>query len=244
VAGTTEKFLVELRGVGKAFDSGDGPPLEVLRGVDLTLARGESAAVVGPSGCGKSTLLNLVGGLDLPTTGEVLFAGESLSTKSADELARLRGEHVGFVFQAHHLLPQCSALENVLVPTLARRGGADPELEARARALLERVGLGPRLDHRPARLSGGECQRVAFVRAFIHRPELVVADEPTGALDADTADELADLLAEWNRDEGATLLVVTHSMRLAERMDRVLRLDRGRLVPTAGREVDAPSSAS
>jgi len=224
--------LVELRGVGKSFGGPvGGAPVEVFAGVDLTLARGETLAVVGPSGSGKSTLLNLVGGLDQASSGEVLFEGELLADKNADQLAALRNEKIGFVFQSHHLLPQCSALENVLVPTLARSGRGAGEVEQRARALLDRVGLGSRMDHRPGLLSGGECQRVAFVRAWIHQPALIVADEPTGALDVDTADELSDLLIEWNREQGTALLVVTHSQRLAQRMERVLTLERGRLQP-------------
>lgn len=232
------KPLVELSGVGKSFQGAEGrSDVAVLKGVDLELLRGETVAVVGPSGSGKSTLLNIVGGLDVATEGEVRFDGESLVGKSSEELARLRNERIGFVFQSHHLLPQCSALENVLIPTLARSGAADRGAEDRARSLLERVGLGERLNHRPGQLSGGECQRVAFVRAWIHKPDLVVADEPTGALDQDSADELSRVLAEWNREENATLLIVTHSERLAERMGRILRLDHGQLV-------DAPGSTS
>ncbi|MFT5049277.1 MAG: lipoprotein-releasing system ATP-binding protein [Chlamydiales bacterium] len=225
-----EAQLVELRGVGKSFGGpAGGTAVKVFEGIDMTVARGETVAVVGPSGSGKSSLLNLIGGLDQATSGEVLFEGELLADKNPDQLATLRSEKIGFVFQAHHLLPQCSALENVLVPTLARRGRASADLEQRARTLLDRVGLGPRVDHRPGQLSGGECQRVAFVRAWIYKPVLVVADEPTGALDRDTADELSELLLEWNREEGAALLVVTHSQRLAQRMGRVLTLERGNL---------------
>lgn len=211
----------------------------VLDGVDLAVEAGESIAIVGPSGSGKTTLLHLLGGLEHPTAGRALFEGEDLAAKDARALAALRNEKLGLVFQAHHLLPQCSALENVLVPTLARgRRRAAAERDAalkRARTLLERVGLGPRLAHRPGQLSGGECQRVAVVRALIHRPRLVLADEPTGSLDGRAAEALADLFCELNNEEGTALVTVTHSPDLAARMGRVLRLRDGRLAPEAAR---------
>jgi predicted ABC-type transport system involved in lysophospholipase L1 biosynthesis ATPase subunit len=228
--------LLELADVTKHYGdvAGDAPP--VLRGVDLQLVPGESLAIVGPSGSGKSTLLNLLGGLDHPTSGRVTLEGADLAAMKADELARLRNRRIGFVFQLHHLLPQCTALENVLVPTLVdtsaeeRRGRAE-----RARLLLTQVGLGERLSHRPGQLSGGECQRVAVVRALINEPTLLLADEPTGSLDGGSAQQLGDLLAQLNDEHGVTLVVVTHSMELARRMGRVLELRDGRLVePDAG----------
>ncbi|MFZ5833229.1 MAG: ABC transporter ATP-binding protein [Planctomycetota bacterium] len=201
-------------------------PLKVLRGVSIALRGGESLAVVGPSGSGKSTLLSIIGTLESPTSGRVAIDGENAANLSPKGLARFRNRRVGLVFQDHCLLPQCSAMENVLVPTIAA-GHASADAVARARELLERVGLGARLDHRPAELSGGEKQRVAIARAMIHRPSLLLADEPTGNLDRTTSDRVADLLFELQRDEGQILLVVTHSERLAARLGRRAELDDG-----------------
>ncbi|MDX9980106.1 MAG: ABC transporter ATP-binding protein [Lentisphaeria bacterium] len=223
--------LLEMIQVNRRFPLPSGESIEVLRAVDLQLLAGETLAVVGPSGSGKSTLLNLAGALDLPSAGEIRFAGEPLAGRSEPELARFRNREVGFVFQLHHLLPQCTALENVLVPTLVPGAPAD-NVQARAEALLERVGLGERKDAFPAVLSGGERQRVAVVRALINRPRLLLADEPTGALDAAAAADLGDLLLELNREQGTALLVVTHSRELAARMDRSLTLRGGVLHPT------------
>jgi predicted ABC-type transport system involved in lysophospholipase L1 biosynthesis ATPase subunit len=222
--------LVELCGVAKSFGGAGGEPLtEVLRGVDLCVEEGESLAVVGPSGSGKSTLLQLIGALARPTSGTVRIDGADLGALDDDALADLRQRAVGFVFQAHHLLPQCSALENVLVPTLAAPR-ADRALAAvRARDLLDTVGLGDRLDHRPGILSGGECQRVAVVRALINEPRLLLADEPTGSLDADSAARIGALLGKLHAERGLTLIVVTHSEALAEGMQRRLTLGEGRL---------------
>lgn len=222
--------LVELCGVAKSFGGAGGEPLtEVLRGVDLCVEEGESLAVVGPSGSGKSTLLQLIGALARPTSGTVRIDGADLGALDDDALADLRQRAVGFVFQAHHLLPQCSALENVLVPTLAAPR-ADRALAAvRARDLLDTVGLGDRLDHRPGILSGGECQRVAVVRALINEPRLLLADEPTGSLDADSAARIGALLGKLHAERGLTLIVVTHSEALAGGMQRRLTLGEGRL---------------
>lgn len=222
--------LLRLAAVTKSFPSvAGGAPRRVLGEIDLEVARGESLGIVGPSGSGKSTLLNIIGGLDAPTSGKVTLAGVDLAGLGPDELAAVRNQEVGFVFQAHHLLPQCTALENVLVPTLVLKDAearkAAPE---RARALLQRVGLGDRMDHRPAQLSGGESQRVAVVRALVNRPALLLADEPTGSLDSTTAEELGTLLLELNDEEGVALVVVTHSAHLAQRMGRVLRMRDGR----------------
>ena len=222
--------LVELCGVAKSFGGAGGEPLtEVLRGVDLCVEEGESLAVVGPSGSGKSTLLQLIGALARPTSGTVRIDGADLGALDDDALADLRQRAVGFVFQAHHLLPLCSALENVLVPTLAAPR-ADRALAAvRARDLLDTVGLGDRLDHRPGILSGGECQRVAVVRALINEPRLLLADEPTGSLDADSAARIGALLGKLHAERGLTLIVVTHSEALAGGMQRRLTLGEGRL---------------
>jgi len=227
--------LLRLEGIEKSFGEGEGRT-HVLAGVDLVLAAGETLAVVGPSGSGKSTLLNIAGTLEQPTRGRVLFDGRDLAGSTTDELARFRNEALGFVFQHHHLLPQLTALENVLVPTLASEEQHPRESEARARELLERVGLAHRVTHRPAELSGGERQRVAVVRALINRPRLVLADEPTGSLDARSAEALGELLLAQSADEGVALLLVTHSTRLAERASSTVRLEEGVLV--------TPSAAS
>jgi lipoprotein-releasing system ATP-binding protein len=222
----TDRPLAELVGVTKSYGSADGG-VPVLRGVDFAVVPGESVAVVGPSGCGKSTLLNILGTLDRPTSGRVILSGRDVSELGELERSRLRAREVGFVFQLHHLLPQLSVLENVLVPALVADGaGAAGE---RARRLLDRVGLSHRLNHRPGQLSGGEAQRVAVARALVNRPKLLLADEPTGSLDGKAAEGVADLLFELNREEGVALVVVTHAAALAGRAGRVLELREGRL---------------
>ena len=217
--------------MGKSYHSVvGGPPVTVLQGINLEIQAGESAAIVGPSGCGKSTLLNIIGTLDRPSSGQVLLAEQDLAKLDETQLAATRNLQIGFIFQAHHLLPQCTVLENVLVPTLA--SGPNPgraTAPERARRLLERVGLGPRLDHRPGQLSGGERQRVAVVRALINQPRLLLADEPTGALDRLAAGELSRLLGELNREEKVTLILVTHAEDLAQKMGRRFQLLDGRL---------------
>jgi lipoprotein-releasing system ATP-binding protein len=218
--------LVELKNVSK--DYGDG---EVLRDVNLRLNRDEAIAIVGPSGSGKSTLLNIIGTLDRPTSGAVSFDGVDLLKLSTDEIAAVRNRKLGFVFQLHHLLPQCTILENVLMPTLAAAGkGRNDEAHSRAERLLDRVGLGSRKLQRPGQLSGGERQRAAVVRALINQPRLLLADEPTGSLDRASAENLRDLLVEVNRDEGVALVVVTHSMELASNFRRIFEMDDGSLV--------------
>ena len=217
--------LSQLRGVAKSFAG-----LDVLHDIDLEIQDGESVAIVGPSGSGKSTLLNILGGLLPPTSGTVACEGRDLSAMGADELAAFRNQKVGFVFQSHHLLPQCTALENVLIPTLVGADGAQRSaMLERARRLLDEVGLGPRTAHRPAQLSGGECQRVAVVRALINAPRLLLADEPTGSLDAKAADQLGELLCKLNETEAVALVTVTHSERLADRMGRMFELRDGAL---------------
>ena len=233
----TDAPLLELRSVSKSYP---GPtPVPVLREASLSVARSESLAIVGPSGSGKSTLLNLLGTLDTPDSGSVWFEGRDLTGLSAKELAVLRNRRIGFVFQNHHLLPQCTVLENVLIPTLAGAGRTPREAEHRARQLLDRVGLGHRIDHTPGRLSGGERQRTAVVRALINEPALLLADEPTGALDRVSAGEITKLLVELNRADGLTLIVVTHSAELAGLMGRSVELRDGNLVPLDSKAVRA-----
>jgi len=224
-------MLLEFKDVAKRYGGLDGqPPVAVLENLSFQLADGESMAIVGPSGSGKSTLLNIIGTLDTPTHGQVLLNGKDLARCDDRELAGIRNGTLGFIFQAHHLLPQLNLLENVLVPTLAGHSPAGTgELEARARQLLRRVGLESRLGHRPGQLSGGECQRVAVVRALINRPKLLLADEPTGALDHQNAEELANLLVELNREEKVAVVLVTHWRELAARMGKVYELHEGRL---------------
>ncbi len=232
--------LLQVVQVTKRYESAaSNGSLTILNGVSFEMSAGQSLAIVGPSGSGKSTLLHIVGTLDSPTSGQVLLQGRDLSKLTEVQTAAVRNRQIGFVFQAHYLLPQCTVLENVLVPTLAGSGkgkrdlhadqGGGETVEDRAARLLERVGLSSRLSHRPGELSGGERQRVAVVRALINKPEILLADEPTGALDHVSAQELGQLLVELNREESVTLIVVTHALELAKRMATVLHLKDGNL---------------
>jgi ABC-type lipoprotein export system ATPase subunit len=227
---------LKLIGVTRRYDApGKAGGLTVLDDVSLELARGDSLAIVGPSGSGKSTLLQIIGTLDRPTSGSVALDGRDLSGLDDVQIAAVRNRQIGFVFQSHYLLPQCTVWENVLVPTLACADAALRDSAGeRADRLLKRVGLGERQSHRPGELSGGERQRVAVVRALINQPQLLLADEPTGSLDHASAQQLGQLLLDLNREEGVTLIVVTHARDLAQRMGRVLELRDGRLVPSAG----------
>jgi lipoprotein-releasing system ATP-binding protein len=224
-------MMLELVHVAKRYDSpGDKQGLSVLKDITLKVQPGRSLAVVGPSGSGKSTLLNIMGALDHPTGGQVLFDGRDLAVLGEKELAQIRNKQIGFVFQLHHLLPQCTVLENVLVPTLAdKKRPSMKEVSDRAEHLLERVGLKEFLLYRPGELSGGQRQRVAVVRALINNPKLLLADEPTGSLDKDSSENIAELLVELNKSEKVTLIVVTHSLGLAERMGQVMELSDGLL---------------
>jgi lipoprotein-releasing system ATP-binding protein len=218
--------------IAKTYSSSAGEPLVVLDGASLTLESGQSIAILGPSGSGKSTLLAILGTLERPTSGYVTLAGADPFALPDAELARFRSRHVGFVFQDHHLLPQCTVLENVLVPFLANGKAGRAEV-ALAQELIGRVGLGERSLHRPAQLSGGERQRAAVARALVRQPELVLADEPTGNLDRATAESIAALLVELQRERDSMLVVVTHSEALAAHMQRRVALKEGRLVETA-----------
>ena len=227
--------LLKLTRVSRRYDSpNQSGALTVLNDVSLEVLPGESLAIVGPSGSGKSTLLHIIGTLDRPTSGSVALNGQDLGTLDDQQLAVVRNRQIGFVFQSHYLLPQCTVMENVLVPTLASAEAAARDgASERAGRLLKRVGLGERFSHRPGELSGGERQRVAVVRALINQPQLLLADEPTGSLDQSSARELGQLLLDLNREEGVTLIVVTHAPDLARRMGRVLELKEGRLSPIA-----------
>lgn len=220
--------IVELKGISKWYES--DPDRRVLDGLSMNIAEADRVSVVGPSGCGKSTLLNILGTLDSPSEGEVIFDGQSLQGMSEKQLAGLRSGRVGFIFQLHHLLPQCTALENVLVPTLALVERPDEkETLERAKSLLDRVGLADKADSRPSQLSGGERQRVAVIRSLINQPKLLLADEPTGALDEDNAGRLVDLLVELNETEQLAVVMVSHDLDLAERMGRVVELKAGKI---------------
>ncbi|WP_090055416.1 ABC transporter ATP-binding protein [Celeribacter neptunius] len=222
--------MLSIQGVTKTYNAGKPNQVEVLRGVDISVARGEVVGLIAPSGAGKSTLLHIAGLLDVPDAGKVEIAGQDMAGRGDRARTAMRRAGVGFIYQFHHLLPEFSALDNVVLPQLAN---AVPEREAAERAmmLLEKVGVGPRASHRPSALSGGEQQRVAFCRALANKPGLLLADEPTGNLDPDTSDLVFDVLMGLVREEGLSALIATHNLELAAKMDRVLRLDAGRIVP-------------
>lgn len=221
------RAVIECRGLAKRFSEGP-QELEVLSRIDLCVEKGEQLAVVGPSGSGKSTLLHILGGLDEPSAGSLMVAGEQIYKLGHAARGRLRNRELGFVYQFHHLLPEFSALENVAMPLLIRRESPHESRQA-ASELLARIGLGERLQHRPSELSGGERQRVAIARAAVTRPSCIFADEPTGNLDRQTALNVFELLQQINRELGTALVIVTHDMELAQRTQRILRIEDGKL---------------
>jgi lipoprotein-releasing system ATP-binding protein len=222
-------YALELAGIEKVYKRGTPGEVAVLRGATLEVKRGEVVALVAPSGAGKSTLLHIAGLLDTPDAGSVALSGRNMVGLSDRERTLARRGEVGFIYQFHHLLPEFTALENIVIPQLAN-GVAEPEAEARARDLLDRVGVAARAEHRPAALSGGEQQRVAFCRALANRPKLLLADEPTGNLDPETSDQVFGALMALVRETGLAALIATHNLELAARMDRTVRLDQGRVI--------------
>jgi ABC-type lipoprotein export system ATPase subunit len=225
-----EEPIIRLENVSKTYpvpDDMDG--LKILKGITVSVNKAETVAVTGPSGSGKTTLLNMMSGLDNPSGGRIFVAGEELTNMRLDDLALFRNRNVGFVFQAHYLLPQCTVIENVLLPSIVECRESADAVSARARKLLERVGLGNKLKAFPGKLSGGECQRAAVVRALINQPKIIMADEPTGSLDKSTAIVLAKLLIDLNEEYDTTLIVVTHSDMVAELMSRRFKLEEGGL---------------
>lgn len=229
-------MIVALEQVSKAyFNTGSGFSREVLNGINLKLGKGDVLSIIGPSGSGKSTLLNILGTLDLPSSGSVFFSGKEINNYSPDQLAAIRNNEIGFIFQSHHLLPQLNLIENVLLPTLPlqnkplKSGAFD-----RAVQLLETVGLADKIHQFPGQLSGGECQRTAVIRALINKPQLILADEPTGSLDAESATKIGDLLVDIHKTQDVALVVVTHAIQLANKIGNVHQLEAGKLVKLDG----------
>lgn len=229
---SSNKAILECQKVSKTYQDGDRK-LEVLHEVTMTIREGEFISIIGQSGSGKSTLLHLMGALDLPTSGQILMQGQNYSGLSSRELANLRRDRIGFIYQFHHLLPEFTAVENTFMPAMIA-GSAVPDMISRAEALLHRVGLGERLDHRPTKLSGGEQQRVALARALMNDPDLILADEPTGDLDQTTGHEIMEFVLKEIRSLNKSLVVVTHDPQLAEKADRIFVLENGRLKQRGG----------
>lgn len=219
-------FIIRAMNVYKSYPGGQDR-IPVLKGVSLNVAKSEILSIVGASGAGKSTLLHLLGGLDKPDDGQILFKDQAIEQAGEKDLSFFRRQSVGFVFQFHHLLPEFTALENVLIPTMILRKGS----RQRAEELLKEVGLGERMSHKPAKLSCGEHQRVAIVRALINEPEMILADEPTGSLDTQTGDEVYSLLTRLTRERGKTMIMVTHNQQIAQKADRIVHLKDGQIVP-------------
>jgi lipoprotein-releasing system ATP-binding protein len=224
-------MIAELENITKIYtNKQSGIQREVLKGITLSINKGDALSIVGPSGCGKSTLLNILGTLDMPTSGVMRFNGKEINNLTDNQLADIRNREIGFIFQAHHLLPQLNLLENVLLPTLVLKERSKKKLALeRALHLLENVGLANNIKQLPGQLSGGECQRAAVVRALINEPELILADEPTGSLDKNSAERIGELLSEINKTEGVSLVVVTHSLSLANKIGNTYNLSEGRI---------------
>ena len=238
VAPSSDAPTLQLQDIRKSYGTGTAHETEVLHGINLSLARGEFAALIGPSGSGKSTLLNIIGLLDKPSAGKLFLTGQEAENLPDKALTRLRGDAIGFVFQFHNLLPAFTAVENVMLPLLAARGRPDTAMRARAEELIDKVGLTPWGHHLANDLSGGQQQRVAIARALVMQPALVLADEPTGNLDTQSADNIFDLMREVSQTSGTTFLIVTHDPRLAKRCDRIIELVDGRI------DSDKPNTAA
>lgn len=225
-------MIVELKNISKSFvNSNSGIERKVLHDVSLELKKGEALSIVGPSGSGKSTLLNIIGTLDKPTKGIVKFLEQDIAQKSNDELAEIRNQKIGFVFQSHHLLPQLNLLENVLLPTIILKDKKKKEMAMeRALQLIKYVGLTDNMHQLPSQMSGGECQRTAVVRALINNPEIILADEPTGSLDADSAEKIGELLSKINKEKNVALILVTHSALLAQKIGNIFKITNGNLL--------------
>ena len=221
--------MLEVKAISKTYLSGSGEKRTILDELDLKVENGESVAIVGPSGSGKTTLLNMLGMLDRPDSGDVLLNNESVFGKNEKELAGFRNRSIGFVFQMHHLLPQLSLLENILLPVVAGQSKVDPASLQRAEELISKLGISALKSQKPGQLSGGECQRTAVARALINSPKVLLADEPTGALDQHSSNQLVDLLLQLNKEENVSLIVVTHSLNLASKMDKIYQLVDGKL---------------
>lgn len=224
-----KKVIIKTTGLTKEYQVSKTERLKVLKGIDTEIFEGEVISIVGPSGAGKSTLLHLIGTLDKPTSGEVIFDGENISKLSSNELAKFRNTRIGFIFQFHHLLPEFTAIENVCIAAMIS-GKSMKSVEQRAKELLTEVGLGERLQHKPSELSGGEAQRVAIARALINSPKVVLADEPTGNLDTKTSDEVVNLIFELRKKYNQTFIIVTHNEKFAQMTDRTMKMLDGRII--------------
>lgn len=224
-----KKVIIKTSGLTKEYQISKTETLKVLKGIDTEIYEGEVISIVGPSGAGKSTLLHLIGTLDKPSSGEVIFDGENISRLSSNELAKFRNTRIGFIFQFHHLLPEFTAIENVCIAAMIS-GKSMKSVEARAKELLREVGLGERLQHKPSELSGGEAQRVAIARALINSPKVVLADEPTGNLDTKTSDEVVNLIFELRKKYNQTFIIVTHNEKFAQMTDRTMKMLDGRII--------------